>query len=354
MKGFLKNIWYHLAKSYVAIGLYCYYKKITVIGRENIPKKGAVLFVANHQNALIDPLLITNTNKKNMYFLTRAGVFKKKFIAKIFDSFHMIPIYRVRDGWDSLAKNEAVFERCFDLLNDQNGLLIFPEGSHNVIRKVRPLSKGFTRILFGTYEKYPDLDIQIVPVGINYKSVANYPDSVSIYYGKPINSKQYWDKENIFESTNKIKEVVHAGMSELTAHISATGRYDEIAAKLDALNVDYLNPIETNKIIKNIDDYTVDTVKPSRSKKITNPLYYLVMLNSIISIVVWRNAQSKIKDLAFKSTFRYALTITLFPISYALQAVIISFIFDGSIGWIYFGLSLLSGFLLTKTLSLKN
>lgn len=353
MKKKLKNIWYHLARLYIKIGLFFYYKKIKVVGLENIPKKGAVLFVSNHQNALIDPLLIGTTNKTNIHFLTRAGVFKKKLIVKIFDSSRMIPIYRVRDGWDTLSKNEAVFERCFDILGQQKGLLIFPEGSHNIIRKVRPLSKGFTRILFGTYEKYPNLDIHIVPIGINYKSVSNYPDSVSIYYGKPINAKQYWDKENLFESINKVKEVVHAGMEALTTHISDDERYNEISAKLDALNVDYLNPIETNKIIENIDDYAVTEEKPS-TKKGKNTLYYLVILNSFIPWKIWQTAKPKIQDIAFKSTFRFALGITLFPIYYLMVSVILFFIFDGKVALIYFVLSLFSGLLLTKTSSLKN
>ncbi len=352
MKKKLKYIWYHFVRIYIKIGLFSYYKRINVIGQENIPKKKAVLFVANHQNALIDPLLIATTNKTNTHFLTRAGVFKKKLVIKILDSIQMIPIYRVRDGWDTLSKNEAIFERCYNILGEQKGLLIFPEGSHNVIRKVRPLSKGFTRILFGAYEKYPDLEVHVVPVGLNFISASNYPDSVTIHYGKPINTKQYWNKEDLFESINKVKEVVYEEMSTLTSHISDTDRYDEISAKLDALNVDYLNPTETNKIIKNIDDYTVAEEKPS-VRKGKSPLYYLVVLNSLIPWMIWQKAQPKIEDIAFKSTFRFALGITLFPFFYILQSLILYFIFDGKVALIYFTLSLLCGLLLTKTSSLK-
>ena len=44
--------------------------------------------------------------------------------------------------------------------------------------------------------KYPDLNIQIVPVGINYDSHLNFPSSVSIYYGKPILANSYFNVEN--------------------------------------------------------------------------------------------------------------------------------------------------------------
>ena len=54
----MKDIWVNFVKSYIRLGLFFYYKKIKVVGKENIPKDSAVLFVSNHQNALIDPLII--------------------------------------------------------------------------------------------------------------------------------------------------------------------------------------------------------------------------------------------------------------------------------------------------------
>ena len=65
----IQIIWYEIMRVYVRIGLYFLHKKITVHGVENIPKKGAVLFIPNHQNALIDAVLIPTTNKRNIHFL---------------------------------------------------------------------------------------------------------------------------------------------------------------------------------------------------------------------------------------------------------------------------------------------
>ena len=70
------NIWYQFMKHYIKLGFFFYFKKIKHYGKENIPKKGAILFVSNHPNALIDPLLI------------KTGLYKKekKIIAMIFIS----------------------------------------------------------------------------------------------------------------------------------------------------------------------------------------------------------------------------------------------------------------------------
>ena len=77
----LKYILRQITRVWVTLGFFFYYKRIRTIGKENVPKKGAVLLVSNHQNALIDPLLIiTNLWWRRLNVLTRAGVFKEGFI----------------------------------------------------------------------------------------------------------------------------------------------------------------------------------------------------------------------------------------------------------------------------------
>jgi 1-acyl-sn-glycerol-3-phosphate acyltransferase len=80
----IQKTWFTLVWSTIKLGLFFYSNKITVIGRENIPKKGAVLFALNHPNCLVDPLYVTTTNKRHNHFLVRAASFKKPFIKKIF------------------------------------------------------------------------------------------------------------------------------------------------------------------------------------------------------------------------------------------------------------------------------
>ena len=344
----MKTIWYYIVKFYIRLGLFFYYKKLKVEGQENIPKKGAVLFVGNHQNALIDPLIIATTNNRNTHFLTRAGVFKKKLIILFFDSVQMIPIYRVRDGWTTLAKNNANFEKCIEILKNQKALLIFPEGSHNLVRKVRPLSKGFTRILFGAFEKYPNLDIHIVPVGLNYTRITDYPSSAAVYYGEPILVNKYWDPNDVFKSTNSLKEAVHNGMKILTTHIDKNSEeYDATALKLDQLKVDYLNPIATNKIIKDINSQNfIDPQSPPKHPK--SVFYYIFLINSFIPWKLWKKLQKGISEPEFISSIRFGLGITLFPLFYILQSLVLKYFFGGKIAIYYFVFSLLIAFITTK------
>ena len=273
------EIWYQFMKHYIKVAFYFYFKKIKITGKENIPKKGAILFVCNHPNALLDPLLVKTNTYKDMFVLTRAGVFVNKFIIKIFESVKMIPVYRIRDGIQTISKNDAIFERCYDILNDEKSILIFPEGSHSLKRKVRPLSKGFTRIIFGTFEKYPDLDIQIVPVGLNYDTPTKYPCSVHMYFGKPIDAKKFYNPEDLFSSIDSLKGIVSDRMKKLTTHIDGnTATYQKKLEELKATNADFLDPYKTNDLIKNLESSNTNSLK-KKYKAPRNLLYYLVLLN---------------------------------------------------------------------------
>ena len=98
----LKQLWLHFVRAYIRLGLFFYFKKIKVVNVDKVPKKGAVLFLANHQNALLDALLIATRSGRFSYFLTRASVFQNALISSILKSLLMLPVYRIRDGWQNM------------------------------------------------------------------------------------------------------------------------------------------------------------------------------------------------------------------------------------------------------------
>ena len=58
-----------------------FYRKVIVLGRDNINPDHHIIFAPNHQNALMDALAVLFTQKKQLVFLARADIFKKKTIA---------------------------------------------------------------------------------------------------------------------------------------------------------------------------------------------------------------------------------------------------------------------------------
>ncbi len=307
-------LWYYTIKAYLKTTLFFYFKKIIVVGQDNIPKNKAVLFVSNHQNALMDSLLIATTNKRYCFYLARASVFKNPLVKRLLNSVNMIPIYRIRDGWKSLDKNKKVFDDCFKILNRKKALLIFPEGNHNLNRRIRPLSKGFTKIIFGALTKYNSLNIYVVPVGLNYDKHLSYPESVSIYYGKAFLANPFFDEENIPQSAKKLTQKVSDNLKILTTHIEDLELYEEKVAHLKSLEANFLNPIKTNRLLQRLTQKQLKKPKDKTPRFIFRFVYGLVLLNVWLPYLFWKYIKPKISDKVFTSTFRYTIAAVLFPL----------------------------------------
>lgn len=332
----MKDVIYQIVKIIVKSGLFFYTKKIKVSGLENIPDDGAILFTANHPNGLLDPLLVATSIRRKTHFLVRAAVFKKPTIAYIFDLLGMMPIYRIRDGIGELSKNEQIFNKCESVLNTNGSLLIFPEGSHNRQRTIRPLSKGFTRIIFQTLENNPTLKLSIVPIGITYQNSSFYPCKVALNFGNAINPKQHIAEDSKFEATKNLKKLVEESLYELTVHIPNDEKYQNTLQSLNSANVDYTNVSLTNQTLQSISNI----IPQKKQLNFTKPLFYIVVLNSIIPYTFWKLALKKIDEIEFVDTFRFGLNILLFPIFYAIQSLLLTYFTNWKTGIIYFMASL--------------
>ncbi|MBP1839779.1 1-acyl-sn-glycerol-3-phosphate acyltransferase [Formosa algae] len=323
----LKQFKLHAVKAYISLGLFFYYKKIHVKGQEFVPKTQPVLILSNHQNGLLDPLLIATESNRFCYYLTRAAVFQKPLISRLLKGLNMLPVYRARDGWQNITNNNAIFEICKGLLKQKEALVIFPEGSHNLSRKVRPLSKGFTRIILDTLETYPDLDLQLLPVGVNYKNPKGFADSMFLNIGKPISAKQYTTLKKV-DAVAALKKDVQEQIQLLTTHIEDD--YEVVVKNLEQERADFLKPDVINH-------YLVKGEKRSgfkRSKSFLKPLK--IIFNTLLKLVLlpvyalWKLLfQPKIEEKEFTGTFRFALGLTLVPLWLLIIFLVVGF----NLGW---------------------
>lgn len=340
----IKKIWYESVKLFLKISLEFYAKRIKVFGKENIPKKGAVLFAINHPNALMDPLFVTSNSWRENHYLVRADVFSKPLVKKALASLNLMPIYRIRDGRKQLSNNEEVFEKCFNILKNEETLIIFPQGGHSRDRNIKPLSKGFTRISFGALEQNPDLDITVIPVGITYQNSSSYPSKVCIHFGDVIDSRKIFNANEKPKAINILKNEVSNQLKKLTVHIPDDENYKEILSKLNNANVDFTEVDKVNKMI--IENNFPEAVK--KPINLLKPLFYIILLNSIFPLFIWKKMSKNIGEIEFIDTMKYGVNVISFPIFYGLQAFVIHFFFGWKIAGIYFLASFLLVFVYTK------
>jgi 1-acyl-sn-glycerol-3-phosphate acyltransferase len=217
----MQKVWYAFVKYCVRLAIKLFYRRIEILGTEDYPTDGPVLLAPNHQNAFMDALIPAVFAPRPIHFLVRADVFKSKFAKWFFHSLNMMPVYRQRDGMANLAKNEEVFEMCFDILRNNGTLLIFPEAGHLGERRLRPLSKGFTRIVFGAMEDNEHLNINIVPLGLNYSNYHQSQSRLLISYGHPIAVRDFVEthRESPARAMTQLRSVLQKDLENQIIHI---------------------------------------------------------------------------------------------------------------------------------------
>lgn len=186
----MKKFFYAFIRFSLSNYNHLYFDKFRVVGKENIPNDGAVLFSPNHQNALLDPLLVGTTAGKSIHSLTRSDVFGGP-LQWVLDAMQTIPVYRIRDGYSQLKNNTAVFEHCYSLLANKENVMMFSEGKHHDEYYLLPLSKGSSRLAMEAQLRTPTFPVYIQPVGINYGHHLHARHHCVVVYGKPICVKDY-------------------------------------------------------------------------------------------------------------------------------------------------------------------
>ncbi len=286
----------------VRICLKGYYKNIVVEGVENIPKDTPILLVANHQNALIDPLLLATHTPLKPYFLTRASVFKKPMVAKFLNYIQMLPVYRVRDGFSTIQQNNGTFDLTYEVLRKNGSVIIFAEGNHSNIRNLRPLSKGFTRMAFGLKEKYPETQPVILPMAIDYSAHMRSGGKARITIGKPIAVDMPASKSGLL--TKSVERALKGLVVEIPMET-----YDEDLKRLIEHNVDLTNRAEVSLFLE-----TGEVPNP-----ISTPSGFINKLMKIFHFplyLIWLWKKPSVKDPVFSSTWKFMIGYVLGPAYY--------------------------------------
>ncbi len=230
-----------------------FYRRVIVVGRDNINPNDYLIFAPNHQNALMDALAVLFTHKGQPIFLARADIFKRKFIASILYFLKILPVFRLRDGFDNVKSNDIIFDKTIDVLRNKNGLVILPEGSHEGVRRLRQLKKGICRIAFQAYEATGfSLNIKIIPVGIEFTNYYRVRQVLTVVYGNPIEISQFYDsyRKNPQRAMNELRSLLSAEMEKNMVHIESEVDYEAIDELRSLINGKYSDDIRMPKLFR--------------------------------------------------------------------------------------------------------
>ncbi|HSW68386.1 MAG TPA: 1-acyl-sn-glycerol-3-phosphate acyltransferase [Bacteroidales bacterium] len=368
---------YHLLKHYVDFAFRRYYRT-ELAGIEKIPFAEPLIFAANHQNALIDALALLTVRTWQPVFLARADIFANPNIGAILSFLKMLPVYRLRDGFEKLEKNDAIFRKTNDVLINRNGLVMLPEGNHLGKKRLRQLKKGIARIALQN-EELADfkMGIKIVPVGLEFEDYKKVGSRLLIRFGEPIEVATYREKYLLSAAigVRSLTEALATGLKNQMIHIEDVNFYDETIFLLRLVNSylrdkplqegtnsrlvadkDFIAHIEKcktdtpdlyNQLIEQtrqvmasgfynnppgrFDNFLAQTLRKTMLL-ITSPLFLVSFVINMLPLAISRFISNRFNDHHFHASIRLVVGMLAFPLFYFL--LVLLFVFIVGFNWL--------------------
>ena len=125
-----------------------YFRRIERVGEPPGKSTRGRVFVSNHHNALIDPILVLTDAACEISPIAKSTLWDIPGLAWLLDRAGAVPIVRRKDAPDKDASsNDAMFAKIASHLADGGNILIFPEGTSHSEPHLAPLRTGAARML---------------------------------------------------------------------------------------------------------------------------------------------------------------------------------------------------------------
>jgi len=172
-----------------------FFRAVEVSGREHIRATGPVIFVGNHPNSLLDPVMVLTTCGRPVRFAAKDVLFRgplRPFLALL----GCVPVKRRQDqvrgaaedgpveGAPARVDNAAACDALLAVLQRGEAFGIFPEGISHTRPELAPLKTGAARIAL--LAAAHGIAVQIVPVGLHYRRRDRMRSRVLVQFGTPI------------------------------------------------------------------------------------------------------------------------------------------------------------------------
>ncbi len=147
---------------------------------------GALLLVANHPNALLDPSLVQTTAGRPVRFLAKSTLFHGGFLSPLVRRSGAIPVYRKIDPGVDTSRNVEMFAAVQRALANGHVICLFPEGISHVSGRLERLRRGAAQIALTSAAA--DHPVTIIPVGLNFDRLPLFRSRVIAVFGQPFDA----------------------------------------------------------------------------------------------------------------------------------------------------------------------
>ncbi|NVK27055.1 MAG: 1-acyl-sn-glycerol-3-phosphate acyltransferase [Flavobacteriia bacterium] len=191
----------------------CYCRHYEVMGIDNVPKRGATLFVTNHQNNLPDALSILFASSRKPVFVARADFFDNPTANRMLRFMRILPMYRADHGKTAITENlPTTMKELSDHLMAGGACVIMAEGSSAPARSLRPLKKSWARLAYSL--KKQSIPIHVIPAVMEYNDWQDWGPDVRVTFGEPLDINLL-DELNEGQQLRSMKERAEEKLKEM-------------------------------------------------------------------------------------------------------------------------------------------
>jgi 1-acyl-sn-glycerol-3-phosphate acyltransferase len=162
-----------------------YYPNLEISDGDRLPATGPLLLTPNHQNSLMDPVMVGIVARRPVRFMAKAPLFEVPIFGHILHALGMMPAYRRSDDPSQMHRNLESLGQAAARLKAGEAVGIFPEGKSHDAPRLEPVKTGAARMAIQAAREGA-AGLKLVPIGLNYERKEMFRSAVWIRVGEPI------------------------------------------------------------------------------------------------------------------------------------------------------------------------
>ena len=221
---------YLMAKKLFSTALHSFYSSITVDGLERIPKDQPVIFISNHCNAFVDPMLLVTHLDRHVTLTAKSTLSRNPILKIIINAFSVELLSRSRDRRKHESGkifNSAALQRLQEKLHNKGAVYIFPEGRSHNDAALHRFKTGAAKLALdyahGCVASNKDNDLLIVPLALKYCDKSVFRSTAGIRVGTPLSMRE-WLSEHHHNNTQGLTDQFRTMVEDALAIQKSKGK----------------------------------------------------------------------------------------------------------------------------------
>ena len=191
-----------------------FFKTIRIIGQENIPTSGPVVFAPTHRSrwdALLVGLVGHQATGRYLRFMVTA------------DECCGLQGWAIRrlGGFPVDVRRPAIatLRHGLHLLQNEQTLVIFPEGNIFRQKQIQQLKPGLARLALQAEQSIPNLGVKVLPIYLDYDQPRpSFGSSVEVRIGQPLVVADYLAAGSVKRQGERLTQNLREALEALSMH----------------------------------------------------------------------------------------------------------------------------------------